>query len=139
MLYLSFNIKKGEMSYMQNSIFLQKGNDMLHTENWDGHYDQVLYNYLDSSQEEEQEEIYECSVCGRSFLNEDIEVYSPCICKVCAQDAYTFELGDEITYLGATGEITHIFRDSKQIVVYFEETKKREYFHFDEFHVFKEV
>lgn len=44
--------------------------------------------YLDKylTEEEEEEEVYECEKCGRDFLEEDIETFSPCVCKVCAQD-----------------------------------------------------
>jgi len=39
-----------------------------------------------------EEEVYECEKCERSFTNEDIETFSPCVCKVCAQEENEFNI-----------------------------------------------
>lgn len=40
----------------------------------------------DDESEGESEGEYHCTKCDRWFNDEDIETFSPCICKVCAQD-----------------------------------------------------
>lgn len=47
--------------------------------------------------EEDSGDEYQCTKCDRCFTDEDVETFSPCICKVCAQNEDEFSIGWQVS------------------------------------------